>query len=153
MLTLALDPSSTSCGWALFRGTMLAAHGTTRRKGNSLTAYAREFASEVRAAVKLYPDEAVVEVWYEINDGAPIPRKRQKSMRKQAQGTGRLLQALGLEGHEKQADNRKKEKRARDTSLIYGIPMKPTKTWEHELDSIALGHRIVNDEKRLAPAP
>ena len=147
---IALDPSSTACGWSLFRGVVLLSHGTVKREKNTLTAYAAECNVEIRKAVMLSGCRLIPfpEVHYEINDRQKIPREKQKSMRKQAQGTGRILQALRVEGHEQQADSRPKERRARECSLIYGVA--DCKENEHELDAIAVGHTIVTDPKRLA---
>lgn len=145
---IALDPSSTYCGWALFRGVQLVAHGTIRRGKRTLTDYANECCREIREAAGADGFDADFDVWYEINDRQKIPRERQKSMRKQAQGTGRILQALGVEGQERQADSRTKERRARECSLIYGVEDCPAN--EHELDAIAVGHGVVTDPKRLA---
>lgn len=150
MVVIALDPSSTACGWSFFRGITLLAHGTVKRGKRTLTDYARACAIEIHSLASPYLKRDKAEIWYEINDGQKIPRERQKTMRKQAQGAGRILQALGVDGHERQADNRTKERRARECSLIYDVPDCPAN--EHELDAIALGHAIVCDPKRLARA-
>ena len=145
---IALDPSSTACGWSLFRGVQLVAHGTIKRGKNTLTNYAYECAREIHTLTRPHRNHERPEFWYEINDRQTIDRKKQKSMRKQAQGTGRILQALGVEGQERQADSRTKEQRARECSLIYGVEDCPAN--EHELDAIAVGHSVVTDPKRLA---
>lgn len=142
---IALDPSSTFCGWAVFHGLILVAHGTIKRGKMSLAAYASICGERILAAAG---DDC--EVWYEVNDRQRIPRERQVSMRKQAQGTGRILQALGVDGHEQHVDSKTKEKRGREASLIYGV--EDCKANEHKLDAIALGHNIVTDPKRLARA-
>ena len=148
MLTVALDPSSTFCGWAVFRRLELIDHGTVKRGKNTLTAYANECRREILGAFQRAGGCLVPDVWYEINDRQKIPRERQRSMRLQAQGAGRILQALGGEGQERQADARTKEKRSLECSLIYGVEDCPAN--EHELDAISLGHSIVTDPERLA---
>lgn len=145
---IALDPSSTACGWALFRGVELLAHGTIKRGKRTLTDYARACALEIHTLCRPHIKDDKPDVWYEINDRQTIPRERQRSMRLQAQGAGRILQAMGVEGHERQADSRTKERRARECSLIYGV--EDCSENEHALDAIALGHAIVTDPKRLA---
>lgn len=147
-LLAVLDPSSTYCGWALFRGVELLAHGTIKRGRSGLTEYAAECAREILAAFVEHGGWPHPEVWYEINDRQRIPREKQKSMRKQAQGAGRILQALGVEGKEQPVDSKTKERRGHEASLIYGVEDCPAN--EHELDAIALGHAIVTDPKRLA---
>jgi hypothetical protein len=143
-MTVALDPSSTACGWAVFRGLELIARGTVKRGKNTLTDYANECADDILHAA----DGDPFDVLYEINDRQKIPRERQRSMRLQAQGTGRILQALGVEGQERQADSRTKERRALECSLIYGIEDCPAN--EHVLDAVALGHAVVTNPERLA---
>ena len=145
---VTLDPRSTACGWYLFRGVQLLAHGTIKRGRGGLTEYAAECAREILAAFVEHGGWPTPEVWYEINDRQRIPPEKQKSMRLQAQGSGRILQALGVQGKEWQADSRTKELRARASSLIYGVEDCPAN--EHALDAIALGHAIVTDPKRLA---
>ena len=66
---IALDPSSTACGWSLFRGVVLLSHGTVKRGKRTLTEYANDCAREIRRAVvsagcRLIP---FPEVYYEIN--------------------------------------------------------------------------------------
>ncbi|MDK1020063.1 MAG: hypothetical protein QGD90_00305 [Candidatus Hydrogenedentes bacterium] len=145
---IALDPSSTFCGWALYQGVNLISHGTIKRGRLPLACYANICAKTIRFAFKKAGGTMDPEVWYEINDRQRIPRERQKSMRKQAQGTGRILQALGVEGHERHVDSKTKEKRGWEASLIYGVADCPVN--EHALDAIALGHAIVSDPERLA---
>ena len=149
-IIIALDPSSTACGWSLFRGPTLESHGTVKRGRRTLTDYAHECAREIFAALGGDGFTADLEVWYEVNDRQTIPRERQKSMRKQAQGAGRILQALGVDGHEQHVDSKTKERRGREASLIYGVEDCPAN--EHELDAVALGHAIISDPKRLARA-
>ena len=144
MLTLALDPSSTACGWALFYGRELHCYGAVRRqKKQDQWAYAWA----VQHAVPTSKDRVV----YEINDGASIPRKRQRSMRIAHEATGRILQALGVAGEPIQADNRKKPARREEMRLIYGVPDSAS---EHAVDAIALGHRVVSEIKaQKGPSP
>ena len=152
MLIVALDPSSTACGWSIFRALELVDHGTVKRGKSTLAEYAKECTRAIRAAVVSAGGHLIPfpEVWYEINDRQKIPRERQRSMRLQAQGAGRILQALGVEGQERQADSRTKAKRSLECSLIYGVEDCPAN--EHALDAIALGHSIATDPKRLARA-
>jgi len=145
MILVALDPSSTACGFAVFDGLRLVDHGTVTRGKRMLTDYATTCAKTILSAVTSHGGWEP-EVWYETNDRQTIPRERQRSMRLQAQGAGRILQALGVEGHEKQADSRTKERRARDVALIYGLG----NASEHAKDAVALGHSIATDPKRLA---
>lgn len=139
MLTLALDPSSTATGWALFQGRELKEWGTVRRqKGQSL----RDYALAVRKAMPLY--RAVV---YEIND-TPMPRARQASLGKCHEATGRILQALYADGEPIQADRKKKAQRRVEVVMVYQIKERIS---EHACDAIMLGHRVVNDPKRWEP--
>ena len=107
-MILALDPSSTATGYALFRDSRLLKYGTVRRKKNdTVYAYACSVAGRICCAVSITEGFRVV---YEIND-TPLPRARQKSMRKAMQATGRILQALGVEGEPMQADRKKKSQK------------------------------------------
>ena len=138
MLTLALDPSSTATGFALFRSKELVEHGTVRRrKGETVYTYAERVLLGIPV-----PYQRVV---YEIND-TPMPRARQTALRKCHEATGRILQALGVEGEPVQADRKKKAQRRADMVLVYGIKERIS---EHAIDAIALGHRVVNDPARL----
>lgn len=141
MLLLALDPSSTACGWALFRDKRLMDYGTVRRrKGEAVV----DYATGVRLAIKPLCASGAARAVYEINDSAFIPRKRQKSMRLCQEATGRILQALGVEAEPMQADSRKKPQRRNEMLLIYEIKERIS---EHAIDAIALGHRAVSEIK------
>ena len=138
MLTLALDPSSTATGYAIFDGGELMQYGTQRRGEKTLYQFAEWF--------DLLPLSWHFDlIVYEVND-TPMPRARQASMRKCHQATGRILQALGVEGEPIQADRKKKKQRRADMELTYGLEGRVS---EHAIDAIALGHRVVNDPTRL----
>ena len=150
MLTLALDPSSTATGWALFDGLQLREYGTVRRNSRKLVDYAAGIANVYFAAwARVEPPCDHQCIVYEIND-TPMPRARQASLRKCHEATGRILQALGVEGEPVQADRKKKKQRRADMELIYKLEGRVS---EHCIDAIALGHRVVNDPKRLEPRP
>ena len=141
MLTLALDPSSTACGWALFDGQTLEAHGTVRRHKWPLHAYACEVDAITGEAIASLFSEDDVRVVYELSN-RPIPAVRLKGMVKAFMATGRILQAMRVDGEPVRPDNKKKGERRADMVLKYEIE---TRLSEHAADAIMLGDRVVND--------
>ena len=136
MLILALDPSSTACGWALFDNRALSHYGTVKRGKRGLADYAKSVPGHVFA-----PDRVV----YEIND-SPMPRARQKALRMAHEATGRILQALGVDGEPVRADRKRKKQRRSDMVAIYKLVGVVS---EHAIDAIALGHRVSSEIKGI----
>ena len=140
MITLALDPSSTATGFAIFNGLELMTWGTERRNKRTVCEYAQDLARRI-----FNEEDEIDRVVYELSD-RPVPRERQKPMRKSFMATGRILQALGVEGEPVKPDRKKKSQRRIDMELIYELEGRVS---EHAIDAIALGHRVVNDPQHL----
>lgn len=140
MVILALDPSSTATGFAIFNNGELMTWGTKNRNNRPLHEYAADLAHRI-----LNEEDEIGRIVYEVND-APMPRARQASMRKCHEGVGRILQALGVEGEPAQANRQKKGERRLKMTLAYSLKGRIS---EHAVDSICLGDLFVRDRMKM----
>ena len=135
---LGLDISSTNIGWCLLKGNKKLDDGTIRKKkGEELTRFLMRAADLLNG--EIHEVGSLQAIAYEVNH-SPTPACRRKAMTMVWRAIGGLLALMGSPDLEIpiHANNKKKEQRRHDLTLIYGEMGS-----EHVVDAVSVAHQAL----------